>query len=250
MTWICPVIQRTGSPLTAKIMQGSSRLLADFRSRLSGGAWLSPSCCGRFSRFGCDRFSRFGCGRLSRFSHGFNRSRQFRLRRFRSAMVAMVQRLDARGFFFRPQLSVCTVSALVLKVFRNRSSCHGCSVAELSSSALSNFGHSLTIHGLPRGDWTETCYRQPSTLEILAGEGSCFDTALVGVIFLHGQEGDQFPKTNRAFCHLDVRRMLAAAGFSSSLRLEGFLRQQSHAITMLSCRSILDQFTRRRFCAN
>ena len=25
-------------------------------------------------------------------------------------MVAMVQRLDTRGFFFRPQLSVCTVS--------------------------------------------------------------------------------------------------------------------------------------------
>jgi hypothetical protein len=146
-------------------------------------------------------------------------------------MVAMVQRLDARGFFFRPQLSVFTVSALVLKVFRNRSSCHGCSVAELSPSEMSNFGHSLTIHGPPRGDWTETYYRQ----------GPCLDTALLGVIFLHGQEGDQFPKTDRAFCHLDVRRMLAAAAFSSSLPLEGFLRQRSHAITMLSCRSILDQ---------
>jgi hypothetical protein len=152
---------------------------ADFRSRLSGGAWLSPSCCGRFprfgcgrfprfgcgrfprfgcdrfSRFGCGRFSRFGCDRFSRFGHGFNRSRQFRLRRFRSAMVAMVQRLDARGFFFRPQLSVCKVSALVLEVFRNRFSCHGSSVAELCSSELSNFGHSLTIHGPLRGDWTE-----------------------------------------------------------------------------------------------
>lgn len=62
----------------------------------------------------------------------------------------------------------------------------------------------------------------------------------VRVIFTHGQEGDQFPKTDRAFCHLDVRRMLAA-GFSSSLRLEGFLRQRIHAITMLSGRSILDQ---------
>jgi hypothetical protein len=154
-------------------------------------------------------------------------------------MVAMLQRLDARGFFFRPQLSVCTVSALVLKVFRNRSSCHGCSVAELSSSELCNFGHSLTIHGPPRGDWTY--YRQPSTLEMLAREGPCLDTALLGVIFLHGQEGDQFPKTDRAFCHLDVRRMLAAAAFSRSLRLEGFLRQRIHAITMLSCRSILDQ---------
>jgi hypothetical protein len=156
-------------------------------------------------------------------------------------MVAMVQRLDTRGFFFRPQLSVCTVSALVLEVFRNRFSCHGCSVAERSSSGLSNFGHSLTIHGPPRGDGTETYYRQPSTLEIPAGEGPCLDTALLGVIFLHGQERDQFPKTDRAFCHLDVRRMLAAAAFSSSLRLEGFLRQRSHAITMLSCRSILDQ---------
>jgi hypothetical protein len=114
-------------------------------------------------------------------------------------------------------------------------------VAELSSSEMSNFGHSLTIHGPPRGDWTETQHREPSTLEILAGEESCVDTALLGVISLHGQEGDQFPKTDRAFCHLDVRRMLAAAAFSSSLRLEGFLRQRSHAITMLLCRSIPDQ---------
>jgi hypothetical protein len=107
-------------------------------------------------------------------------------------------------------------------------------VAELPSSELSNFGHSLTIHGPPRGDWRETYYRQLSTLEILAGEGSCLDPALLGVIFIHGQEGDQFPKTDRAFCHLDVRRMLAAAGFSRSLRLEGFLRRRIHAITMLS----------------
>ena len=47
-------------------------------------------------------------------------------------MVAMVQRLDARSFFFGPQLSVCTVSALVLEVFGNRFSCHGGSVADLS----------------------------------------------------------------------------------------------------------------------
>ena len=87
----------------------------------------------------------------------------------------------------------------------------------------------------------ETYYRQPSTLEILAGEGPCLDTARLGVIFLHGQEGDQFPKTDRAFCDLDVRRMPAAAAFSRSLRLEGFLRQRIHAITLLSCRSILDQ---------
>ena len=136
--WTCPVIQRIGSPLTVKIMHGSSRLPAGFRSRLSRGWWLSPSCCGRFCRFGCDRFSRlrrgrlsrFGYGRFSRFGHGFSRSPQFRLGRFRSAMVAMLQRLDARSFFLRPQLSVCTVSALVLEVFRNRFSCHGGSVAE------------------------------------------------------------------------------------------------------------------------
>ncbi len=66
-------------------------------------------------------------------------------------MVAMVQRLDARSFFFHPQLSVATFSALVLKVCRNRFSCHSRSVAELSPSKLSNFGHSVTIHGPPRG---------------------------------------------------------------------------------------------------
>jgi hypothetical protein len=55
-----------------------------------------------------------------------------------------------RSFFFRPQLSVYTVSAFVLEVFRNRFSCHGYSVAELSPSELSNFAHSLTIHEPPR----------------------------------------------------------------------------------------------------
>ena len=46
-------------------------------------------------------------------------------------MVTMVQRLDARSFFFHPQLSVSTFLALVRKVFRNRFCCHGQSVAEL-----------------------------------------------------------------------------------------------------------------------
>jgi hypothetical protein len=73
-------------------------------------------------------------------------------------MVAMVQQLDVRSFFFRPQLSVYTVSAFVLEIFRNRFSCHGYSVAELSPSELSNFAHSLTIHEPPRGDWTEMYY--------------------------------------------------------------------------------------------
>jgi len=65
-------------------------------------------------------------------------------------MVAMVQRLDARSFFFYPQLSVSAFLALVLKVCLNRFRCHGKSVAELSPSKLSNFGHSVTIYRPPR----------------------------------------------------------------------------------------------------
>jgi len=40
-------------------------------------------------------------------------------------MVAMVQRLDARSFFFRSQVSVCSFLAFFFKVFRNRLICHG-----------------------------------------------------------------------------------------------------------------------------
>jgi hypothetical protein len=40
-----------------------------------------------------------------------------------------------------PLLSVFIFLALVLKVCRNRFSCHGQSVAELAPSKLSNFGH-------------------------------------------------------------------------------------------------------------
>jgi hypothetical protein len=65
-------------------------------------------------------------------------------------MAAMAQRLDARSLFFRPQLSVSTFLALVLKICRNRFSCHSQSVAELAPSKLSTFGHSVTIHGPPR----------------------------------------------------------------------------------------------------
>ena len=61
-------------------------------------------------------------------------------------MVAMVQRLDASGFFFDALLSVSALLPLVLKVFRNRFRCHDQSVAELLSFNLSNFVHSLTIH--------------------------------------------------------------------------------------------------------
>ena len=72
---------------------------------------------------------------------GFNRRWQFQLGLFRSAMVPMVQQLDARSFFY-PHLIFSTFSALILKVCRNRFSCHGRSVAELSTTKLSNFGHS------------------------------------------------------------------------------------------------------------
>jgi len=115
-----------------------SRCLAGFRRRLSRGALLFSSCCRSFPRFEC----------------GFNHRWQFQLRLFRIAMAAMAQRPDARGFRFHTQLSVSIFLALVLKVCRNRFSCHDQSVAELDPSKLSNFGHSLTIYGLPRrGGW-------------------------------------------------------------------------------------------------
>ena len=59
--------------------------------------------------------------------------------------MALMQQLNAVGFFIRAQLSVFTASALVLEVFRNRFRCHGRSVAELSSSRLSNCDQSATI---------------------------------------------------------------------------------------------------------
>ncbi len=58
-------------------------------------------------------------------------------------MVALVQRLDSRGFFFRTQLSIFIFLALVLKVCRNRLCCHGQSLTELALSKLFNFGHSV-----------------------------------------------------------------------------------------------------------
>jgi hypothetical protein len=39
-------------------------------------------------------------------------------------MVATLQRLDARSFYFRSELSVCSLLALFLKIFRDRVSCH------------------------------------------------------------------------------------------------------------------------------
>jgi hypothetical protein len=107
-----------------------SRRLAGSRRRLARSAWLFPCCCGSLSRFVC----------------GINRRWQFQLGLFRSAMVAVAHQVDARSFFSHPQLSVSTFSALVLKVFRNRFSWHGRSVAELSPSKLCNFAHSVTIY--------------------------------------------------------------------------------------------------------
>jgi len=75
-----------------------SRRLAGLRRRLSRAArgFFPGLCCG-----------------LSRFGRGFSQEWQFQLGLFRSAMVAMVQRLDARSFCFHPQLSVAVFSALV-----------------------------------------------------------------------------------------------------------------------------------------
>src|ERR1700690_2743867 len=111
-----------------------SRRLAGFRRRLSRGAWLFPSLCRGLSRFG----------------RGFNHRGQFPLGLFCSAMMAMVQRLDARGFFFHPQLSVALFLALVFQVCRNRFRCHGQSVAELAPSKLFNLAlcQPTAINGL------------------------------------------------------------------------------------------------------
>jgi hypothetical protein len=79
-----------------KAERNSSRI-AGFRRRLSRGTWFFPGLCRGLSRFG----------------RGFNHRRRFQLGLFRSAMVAMVQRLDARGFCFHPQLSVAVFLTLV-----------------------------------------------------------------------------------------------------------------------------------------
>ena len=99
----------------------NSRGFAGFRRCFSRGGWLPSLCC---------------C--LSRFGRWFDDRRQFQLGLFCSAMMPMVQRLDACGFFFHPQLSVAILLALILTVFRNRFRCHGQSVAEPAPSKLSN----------------------------------------------------------------------------------------------------------------
>jgi hypothetical protein len=65
-------------------------------------------------------------------------------------MMAVLQRLNAGSFFLYSLLSVFIFLALVLKVCRNRFSCHGQSVAEPVPSKLSNFGHSLKFMAVTR----------------------------------------------------------------------------------------------------
>jgi hypothetical protein len=113
-----------------------SRRLAGFRRRLSRGAWLFPS-------------PRRG---LFRFGRGFSHRWQFALGLFRSAMMAMVQRLNARGFLFHPQPSVAILLALVFQVCRNRFRCHGQSVAEPAHARLST----LALYRLKRSQPEQT----------------------------------------------------------------------------------------------
>jgi hypothetical protein len=78
----------------------------------------------------------------------------------RQRKPARTQRLDARSFFGHPQLSVYTFPPLVLKICRNRFSCHGPSVAEVSPSKLSNFGHSDNVWASKRSEIDEFRVRQ------------------------------------------------------------------------------------------
>ena len=66
-------------------------------------------------------------------------------------MMAMIQWLDARGFFFPSHLGVPIFLALVVKVLRNRFRCHCQSLAEVAPSKLFNFGHTV-----PFADWLTT----------------------------------------------------------------------------------------------
>ena len=82
---------------------------------------------------------------------GFNRRWQFQLGLFRRAMVAMVQRPDARSLFVHPQLSISKFSALVFKVCRDRFSCHGPQCGRTIAVQAVQFWPVETIHG-PRHD--------------------------------------------------------------------------------------------------
>src|SRR5271166_7147826 len=115
-----------------------SRPLASFRCHLSRSAWF-------LAGYGSSLllFLLFSCG--------FDWRQRFRLGLFCRAMMAMPQGLDARRFLLRSELSVGSFLPLLLKVFCNCLSCHGCSVAETVLSNLCCFGHSVTIPGHHEG---------------------------------------------------------------------------------------------------
>jgi hypothetical protein len=117
-----------GAPIRACETTLKLRHFARFRRLLLRDAWLFRYYRRSFSRFG----------------YSFNNRWQCQPGLFRSAMVIMVQRLDARSFLFHTQVSLSIFLALVLKVFRNRFRCHSQSLAEPSRSKLSNFDHFVT----------------------------------------------------------------------------------------------------------
>jgi hypothetical protein len=66
---------------------------------------------------------------------------------------------------------------------------------------------------------------------LLAGRAEGLaDSALYGWCLSGLHAFTILPKTDRAFCHLDVRRMFAAAGFLRPLRVEGFLTRRIRTI--------------------
>lgn len=115
-------------------LPSESSPLADFRCFLYRSPCLLASDCGRLFLFFL-------------FGYGFGRRRQFHFGLFCRAMVAMLQRLNARRFFFCSELSVGSFLALFLKVFRDRLSCHGLQCGRMVSRNLSCFGHSVRVHG-------------------------------------------------------------------------------------------------------
>jgi hypothetical protein len=92
-----------------------------------------------------------------------------------AGLIGAAQRVE----HYETAAFVSTFLALVRKVFRNRFCCHGQSLAELAPSKLSNFGHSLTIHG-PR-------WRVGKSLS--AKRQRCARSALVKVRWCLGSAG-------------------------------------------------------------
>ena len=66
---------------------------------------------------------------------------------FCGAMMAMLQGLDAGGFFCCPQQSIGVFLALFLKVFWDGLSWHGCSVADPAARNLFHIGQLVRIYG-------------------------------------------------------------------------------------------------------